>query len=199
MSCGPAEKMRAMADEIDALNKKAEDAVNAAIGDKLGALQQEAQDKINGIMAKVEGMIPSIGFPKPSTNSISDLENIAKLIMLGKLAEPQVEAAIKQFKSAWGGDIDIDNLADRLRKGSLAIDQICKAIPNLETDGVQVTVKGTPTSFPEVDAVALLKGGDLPEYKKPKLQYDITKRTKEATDSFLKVKMPRIKIGPGHL
>ena len=109
MSCGPAEKMRAMADEIDALNKKAEDAVNAAIGDKLGALQQEAQDKINGIMAKVEGMIPSIGFPKPSTNSITDLENIAKLIMLGKLAEPQVEAAIKQFKSAWGGDIDIDN------------------------------------------------------------------------------------------
>jgi len=52
MSCGPAEKMRAMADEIDALNKKAEDAVNAAIGDKLGALQEEAQDKINGRFSK---------------------------------------------------------------------------------------------------------------------------------------------------
>jgi hypothetical protein len=88
-------------------------------------------------------------------------------------------------------DIDIDNLADMLRSGAMDLDSLCKMVPNVQTQGVNLEVKGIPTSFPNIDPVAILRGGSLPPMPKVGDVYiKPTIKAKEQADDFLNLELP---------
>ena len=76
------------------------------------------------------------------------------------------------------------------------ISKICEMIPNFMPDagGVGFTLKGIPTKFPEIDPVAFLKSGKLPDFPEFELDLDIEAITKEATDDFIQFDVPKIRI-----
>ena len=82
------------------------------------------------------------------------------------------------------------DLEGLLRSGAVDLDSICKLIPNLEKDGVNVIVKATPTSFPDVDPATILKGGALPPLPKPKVVIDVSSRKKDIKEEFLNLELP---------
>ena len=101
------------------------------------------------------------------------------------------------MKRDWGdvdlGDLgDIDNLPNKLRTGALDLESLCKKIPNLEKDGVDVVVRGIPVSFPSVDAAGILKTGRMPTITKPTPTIDVSRRQSEAAGRFLNVKVPKL-------
>jgi hypothetical protein len=92
-----------------------------------------------------------------------------------------------------GTDVDIDNLADLLRSGAMDIDQICKLVPNVDMQGVNVEVKGVPTSFPDIDPVALIRKGKLPDtstFNLDGVRVDTKVISKKQADDFLDIELP---------
>ena len=189
MSCGPSEALKGMADQIDALDDKIDSLITESPLGKLNALKDQANDAVNGVMGKLEGAIPSalnkLGSKLDQTLH-EDVSDIAKLLLLGVVALPQYKQELErvgQYKS-------LDEVADALRSGALDLDRICKLIPNTEKQGVDVIVKGTPTSFPDIDPVALVKYGKLPNYKTPKFEVQTTTRAKKQAEEFLNFELP---------
>ena len=73
----------------------------------------------------------------------------------------------------------------------MRIDDICKLVPNVQTQGVNLEVKGVPTSFPNVDPVAMIKGGDLPKLPSIdgfKIEPEVI--SKAQADDFLQLELP---------
>ena len=88
-------------------------------------------------------------------------------------------------------DVDIENLADLLRTGAMDLDNLCKLVPNIQTQGVNVEIKATPTSLPDIDPVAILRGGAIPEFPTSIETYiETSKVNKKATDDFLNIELP---------
>ena len=85
---------------------------------------------------------------------------------------------------------DLEDVADALRSGALDLDRICKLIPNTEKQGVDVVVKGTPISFPDIDPVALVKYGKLPTLRTEKIRVDTILRSKKQSEEFLNLQLP---------
>ena len=198
MSCGPSEALKGMADQIDALDDKIDSLITESPLGKLNALKDQANDAVNGVMGKLENAIPSalnkLGNKLDQTLQ-EDVSDIAKLLLLGVVAYPQYVQELERVKRKWGkvdlGDFkSLDQVADALRSGALDLDRICKLIPNTEKQGVNVIVKGTPTSFPDIDPVALVKYGKLPNYKTPKFEVQTTTRAKKQAEEFLNFELP---------
>jgi len=73
------------------------------------------------------------------------------------------------------------------------IDQICKLVPNVDMQGVNVEVKGVPTSFPDIDPVALIRKGKLPDtstFNLDGVRVDTKVISKKQADDFLDIELP---------
>ena len=161
MSCGLSEAMKGAADQVDALNEKFDAAVmNSPIGE-LGNIAEKAEAAAQGVMDKLNDAIPSIKLPNLPFDQLplqDQFKELAALTALGILQAPKIAQQLELMKRKYKGtDIDIDNLADLLRSGAMDIDKICKLVPNVDMQGVNVEVKGVPTSFPDIDPVALIR------------------------------------------
>ncbi len=198
MSCGPSEKLKELADQVDAVEKKFDNMINESPLGKLNDLKAEAEAEINGVMGKIEGMIPDIlsdlkDFSDKTLHE--DVTDLFKFMIIAGARKEQIKGKLDQLKTKWGsvdlGDIkDFNDLENLLRSGAIDLDSICKLIPNIEKEGVGITVKGVPTSFPDIDPVAILKGHKLPKLPDPKIIIDIGARKKEITDAFLNLELP---------
>ena len=107
---------------------------------------------------------------------------------------PKIAAKLAEMKAKYSGtDVDIDNLAQLLRSGALDIDEICKLVPNVNTDGINVEVKGIPTTFPDIDPVALVRKGKLPDspvFDKDFVDLDVNVVSRKQADDFLDIELP---------
>ena len=198
MSCGPSEKLKDLAAQVKAAEDKFDSLVNSSPLGKLNEIKNDALEDVNGILGKMENMIPSILNKVLSTADKTlhdDVKDLLKFIMLGKIAQPQIEAQLDWMKLRWGnldlGDIkNFDDLRRMLENGAIDIDNLCKLIPNVEEEGVNVIVRATPTSFPDTDHAAILKGGPLPDYRKPKITVGVEKRAREQLEEFINLEIP---------
>jgi hypothetical protein len=211
MSCGPAEGLKGLADKVEAANDELDSLLESATGgitDLLDSLESIVQAEVNGIEDKLTSMIPSLLDPPPDS-ILGQVQDIGKLLALGVVAGPQVLAAAKNFETKWGGILksnpvfdgdleisDIGGMVDLLRQGATDIDGLCKLLPNIKDDGIVISVLASPVSFPEVDAVAMIKGHKLPELPKPKFELEVGRQKKEAEASFVNYEVPKIYFGP---
>ena len=199
MSCGPAKAITEMADQLDALNEK----IDATIMDipgmgELAGLKDKVESQAQGLMDKLNEAMPSIKMPELPFDQLplqDQFKQLAGLAALGYLRKDEFEDKLEKAKSAFEGlDFDVrnlDDLADQLRSGAMRIDDICKLVPNVQTQGVNLEVKGVPTSFPNVDPVAMIKGGELP--KLPSIDgFTIEPEviSKAQADDFLQLELP---------
>ncbi len=197
MSCGLSKAMLAAADQVDALTAGIESKIMSIPGmAELDNLAATAQEAAQGVMDKLNDAIPSIKMPGGLFEDLplqDQMKEIAGLIALGFLKKDELEQKLEFMKTKWSGvDVDIDNLADLLRSGAMDIDSICKMVPNVETDGINAVVKGIPTSFPDIDPIALIKGQPLPPMPKiDKVYVETTAvKKKKETDDFLNIELP---------
>ena len=200
MSCGPSKAMLEIADQVDALNAKIDGAIMSAPGmSELAGLKDKVNDIGNGIMDKVKAAVPSIDFPIKSFDQLplqDQMKEIAGLIALGVVALPEYKAKLELMKNKYDGidGINIDNLADMLRSGAMDLDSICKMVPNVDTQGVNVAIKGIPTSFADVDPVAILRGAELPKIQIDDVYVETTKVLRQDVKNekmdFLNIELP---------
>jgi len=197
MSCGLSEAMKGAADQVDALNESFNAAVmNSPIGE-LGNIAEKAEAAAQGVMDKLNDAIPSINLPDLPFDQLplqDQFKELAALTTLGILQAPKIASKLKSMKNKYQGtDVDIDNLADLLRSGAMDIDQICKLVPNVDMQGVNVEVKGVPTSFPDIDPVALIRKGKLPDtstFNLDGVRVDTKVISKKQADDFLDIELP---------
>ena len=210
MSCGPAAGLKALSDKMLAANDQLDSLLDSATGgitDSLAGLEAMVLAEVGGLQDKMMSMGPSIDLPKVPT-MLSGVEDLAKIVALGVVAAPQIANELATLEKKWGsilsdnpildGDVkinDFKDLANLLARGGADLDRLCKMVPNIE-EGLEVQVKGTPVSFPEIDAKALLNGHKLPKFVKPKHTVDVVRKKKEAGASFVNFKIPKIYSGP---
>ena len=196
MSCGPAKALLELADQVDALNES----IDAAIMDipgmgELAGLKDKVEGTAQGLMDKLNEAMPTIKIP---TGDFGDLplqdqfKQIAGLMALGYLQKDNIENQLNVMKRKYKDfDIDIDTLATDLRKGAIDLDNLCKMIPNVQTDGINLEVKGIPTSFPDIDPATVIRQGKLPPMPKVNKVFVDPQITKKAqTDEFLTLELP---------
>jgi len=198
MSCGPSEKLKELAAQVQAAEDKFDSLINSSPLGKLNEIKNDALEDVNGILGKMENMIPSIlnkVLSAADKTLHDDVKDLLKFIMLGALAKPQIEAQLSWMKSRWGnldlGDIkNFDDLRVLLENGAVDLENLCKLIPNVEEDGVNVVVRATPTSFPDIDPAAIIKGEPLPPYRKPKISVKVLERAREQAEEFINLELP---------
>ena len=107
MSCGPSEKLRALADQVDALDDKIDSLITESPLGKLNDLKNQAGDAVNGVMGKLTDAIPEaltkIGDIADRTLH-EDISEIGKLLLLGIVAKPLYEQEIRRLKGAEAKD-----------------------------------------------------------------------------------------------
>ena len=197
MSCGPSEELRKMADKIQAGNTAVTNKINSIANGAIGGIQSVIQGAADSVKGALKDAIPEINIPKTPNSLQSQVTDLVKKAALIGIAAPGIEQSLKQIKRDWGnvdlGDLgDIDNLPNLLRTGALDLESLCKKIPNLEKDGVDVVVRGIPVSFPSIDAANIIKHGRMPTITKPNPTIDVSKRQAEAKERFLNVKVPKL-------
>lgn len=206
MDCGAAEGIKKLTDKIDALEDKFDSMIDESPLGELNELQGKMQEGMDGLMADLEGMIPSMSFPKaPAGSLLADIGSLAKSLSLGAIAAPGIVGQIQATKRKWegitAGGLDslggVDGLVSLLQTGAMDIDNLCKMVPNLSMDGLDISVKGVPTTWPEIDIKTILKGGKLPEFPIPvfEIEAGINEAIGEVTDEWLNVELPKFKIG----
>lgn len=197
MSCGPSKELLKMADKIQAGNRAVTDKINSIANGAIGGIQSVIQDAADSVKGALKDAIPEISIPKKPDSLQSQVADLARKAALIGLSAPAIADQLKQMKQTWGnvdlGDLgDIDNLPNLLRTGALDLESLCKKIPNLEKDGVDVVVRGIPVSFPSVDAAGILKTGRMPTITKPNPTVNVNIRKEEAAKRFLNVKVPNL-------
>ena len=198
MSCGPSEKLKELADKVQAAEDKFDAAVNSSPLGKINDIKNDALDTVNGVMGKMENMFPSIinKVLSPANKTLhDDVKDLLKFVILGHFALPQIKNQLDYMKEKWGnvdlGDIrNFDDLHNLLMSGAIDLDSLCKLVPNIEKEGVEITVKGVPTSFPDIDPAAILKGGKLPPVVIGEIEVDVGTRAKEEAEEFLNLELP---------
>ena len=188
----------AAAEQVDALNE----AIDASIMNipgmaELDNLAATAQEAAQGVMDKLNDAIPSIKIPDVPFGQLGlqdQMKELAALTALGYLQAPKIAAKLAEMKAKYSGtDVDIDNLAQLLRSGALDIDEICKLVPNVNTDGINVEVKGIPTTFPDIDPVGVIRKGKLPDspvFDKDFVDLDVNVVSRKQADDFLDIELP---------
>tara|TARA_Y100000361_G_scaffold37487_1_gene32106 strand:- start:17135 stop:18400 length:1266 start_codon:yes stop_codon:yes gene_type:complete len=210
-ACGPAAALAGLADAIDIIDDKIDELIEESPLGKLNELKAEAEAAINGTLDAVQQLIPEIGLgivdgliPEEMKGLQDAVGDIAGMVLAGAAAEDallgQLDSMKEKFEGVDFGEFkDLDDVVGALRRGSLEVGKICEMIPNLVPDagGVGFTLKGIPTKFPEIDPVAFLKSGKLPDFPKFELDLDVEAITKEVTDDFVQFDVPRIRVGGG--
>lgn len=196
MSCGPAAGAKALADKVDAVNDKIDSVISDAqqgIASQVASLKSTIQGEVSGMTDSLKKLIPEI--PKVPDSLQNDITKITKTLLTGKLAAEDIANDLKNLEQKWGsldfGDINLNNLPQLLRSGALDLESICKKIPNLEKEGVDVIVKGAPVTFPEIDAVSIIRGGNIPKVIEPIIKVDIARAKREAGEKYLNIVKPR--------
>jgi len=196
MSCGPAEGAKALAAKVDAVNDKIDSVISDAqqgIASQVSSLKSTIQGEVTGMTDSLKKLIPEI--PKVPDSLQNDVTNIVKTLLTGKLAAADLANDLKNLEKKWGsldlGDIDLNNLPQLLRSGQLDLESICKKIPNLQKEGVDVIIKGAPVTFPEIDAVSIIRGGNIPKVIDPIIKVDIARAKREAGEKYLNIVKPR--------
>ena len=140
MSCGPSEKLKELADKVQAAEDKFDAAVNSSPLGKINDIKNDALDTVNGVMGKMENMIPSIinKVLSPANKTLhDDVKDLLKFVILGHFALPQIKNQLDYMKEKWGnvdlGDIrNFDDLLNLLMSGAIDLDSLCKLVPNIE-------------------------------------------------------------------
>ena len=195
MSCGPSEGLLKLADKIVSANAALDSAINGIIlTGAVGALKAIILAQVIAVKGSLKSMIPEIDFPIIPNSIQNDIISFAQKLIVTKLAGEDLQNELTNLKTKWSGvdlgDLDLNDLPNLLRSGAFDLSNICKIIPNYELDGAELILKGTPASFPEIDAAAIIRGHRLPELLKPSLTVDIERRRREAGERFPKIVPP---------
>jgi len=198
MSCGPSEKLKELADQVAAAEKKFDAAVNESPLGKINEIKNDALEDINKVMGKLESVVPSIlnkAIEFGDKNLHEDVSDFLKMVLILGMTKDEIKTRLDLIKQKWGhvdlGAIkDFDDLEDALRSGAVTLDSICELIPNLDKTGVGIVVQGTPTSFPDIDPAEILKGEPLPDYKVPDIVIDVKVRAKQQAEEFFNLELP---------
>ncbi len=65
-------------------------------------------------------------------------------------------------------------------------------IPGRPGEALQISIKGTPLSFPNFDLGAIILGDDIPSVRKSKFDLDVKVLQKNAQEDFFSFKLPNI-------
>lgn len=194
MSCGPSEQLKEMAGAIAGAQDLFDSKIESIVGGAIGGIKSIVDSQVAGIKGKIEAALPEIKIPPEIKGIQKDVEAFAGKLLVGKLAAADLANEITNLKTKYGdldlGDIDLEDLPNLLRTGALDLENICKKIPNFEGEGVDIVLKGTPISFPKIDAVALIKGAPIPEIPDLSVTVDIQRMKKEAEDKFINITKP---------
>ncbi len=196
MSCGPSEGLLKLADKIESANTALDSAINGVVSGAVGGLKATILAQVSAVKASLKSMIPEIDFPKIPDSLQNDIISFAQKLIVTKLAGEALQNELTNLKTKWSGvdlgDLDLNDLPNLLRSGAFDLANICKIIPNYELDGAELILKGTPASFPEIDAAAIIRGHRLPELPKPSLTVDVERRRREAGERFLNIVPPSL-------
>ena len=201
MSCGPSKALAGLAEKVDLANEKIDELILQPTIGKLDDLKQQAEDELNGMLGDLEAMIPEIDLgieiPEELKSLQDDFKDVGNFLLLGLAKKDALVNKMAQIESKWGNvDLgDFENLQDiskALMTGAADIDSLCKLLPNVQTDGIDISVKGTPLSFPNLDLGAILLGDDVPKFKKGKFELDIKAIKKGLNSDFFTTRIPNI-------
>ena len=203
MSCGPAQAILDVADQIENAKEAVLAEIDASPLGQLLSIKEEAEAELNGLMDKLESAIPEMATDLAEKAfdelPLSDqMKDIAGFIALGYLQKDLVESKLESVKNKFGAIVDansIDDVVSLLRSGAASVDDLCKLIPNVDTQGIGFAIKGIPTSFPTLDPVAMIKKGklpDLPDVGKVFLEAKV--EAKDQADDFLSLELPRFDL-----
>ena len=201
MSCGPSKALAGLAEKVDLANEKIDELILQPTIGKLDDLKQQAEDELNGMLGDLEAMIPEIDLgieiPEELKSLQDDFKDVGNFLLLGLAKKDALVNKMAQIESKWGNvDLgDFENLQDiskALMTGAADIDSLCKLLPNVQTDGIDISVKGTPLSFPNLDLGAIILGDDVPKFKKPKFELDIKAIKKSLNSDFFTTRIPNI-------
>lgn len=195
MSCGPAAGLKKLSGKIDSLNSELDSLVSSVQGGAVGGIKAAVKGAADSVKGAIKDMIPEIDLPKIPESLQADVTKLASKLLTTKLAAEDLKNDLENIKTKYGslnfGDIDLNNLPALLQTGALDLESICKKIPNFELEGADVIFRGLPTTFPEIDAENIIRGGTFPEIPKPKFTVDIARAKREAEEKFINVVKPR--------
>ena len=149
--------------------------------------------EVEKIKAKMNAAFPII----PEIKGLqTEVEDVVGKILTAKVAGEDLANELKNLKTKYSGidlgDLDVEDIPNLLETGLLDLENLCKKIPNFEDDGVNISFRGLPVSFPNVSPQSLLASGKLPTIPKPKITVDVTRRKRAAGESFINIDKPRL-------
>lgn len=219
MACGLTNDQKAMIDKFDSLMNaggplgviNALDlpipTTGAGIAEAAGLSAEYA--KLTSAMTQIEGIlsgqIPLADIELPASldslhNDVRAFADKIKPIVakagVAALSVQDLKNEVDRLKGKWGsvnfGDIDIEQIPDLLKDGSLDLDSICKKLPNFQNDGLNVVLKGLPISFPKINPNSILKGLPIPEIPKPQITIEVSRRKGDAAEQYTNVTPPSL-------
>lgn len=167
MSCGPAQGLIDLADNIDSTLQYADDAL-AALDKKIASIPgfveaqltagidaqiKLAKEMLEDPLASIKNRIP--GLPEDFEKMLDTAKGIAgTALYLNGLKE--------KYKDV---DVDIDNIAGLLRDVGNDLNLLCQLVPNMQNIDGEVVRLGQPLSFPTPTETmkSLLKEGKFPD------------------------------------
>lgn len=197
MSCGPAEKLLELNDQFTEVETTIDNMI-ADVEGQVGQIQSLAQAELDKISDKLVGLIPEIDIPLEVDSLQGDIGGIIEKLLTGKIIAEDIAQEIATLEAKWGG-VDLGNISFTdiprlLKSGALDLQNLCQVIPNYENAGAEVTLKGTPISFPEVNVADIIKGGSIPRINKPDFRVDVNRRVKNGTNKFLNITIPGLYV-----
>tara|TARA_S200002703_G_C3754448_1_gene232143 strand:- start:270 stop:866 length:597 start_codon:yes stop_codon:yes gene_type:complete len=197
MSCGPAEKLLELTEEFDEVENTI-DSMIADVEGQVGQIQSQIQTEIDKLTDKLVGFIPEIDIPIEVDSLQGDISGILEKLIAGQIIAEDIAQEVAILEAKWGGldlgNISFTDIPRLLRSGALDLNNICQVIPNYQNSGAEVTLKGTPISFPEVNVADIIKGGSIPRINKPEFRVDVNRRIRNGTNKFLNINIPDLYV-----
>lgn len=220
--CGAAAGLKGLQDKIASVDQALDDTLESAtegIADVLDSIESIVSSEVGSLKAGLQSMIPATVQEKAEKleDGVKDAINLAATVAAGGQQAINAAYQLKTLKEKWDGILgsvegqldpsgnpikDFDQLLGvtqrLLSEGSADLNSICKMVPNITEplNGVDIKVQAVPLSFPEIDAVDLIKGYKLPNIPEPKFVIDVVSKTSEAEKRFVTFKTPKIYKGP---
>lgn len=201
MSCGISDKAKLLTDKLDEIDNKIEEALNDIPGiAEAQAKIDELEGEINDIKDKIMDSIPIIGggsLPPEMQSLQADVEKAIGFVMQGVDGVQNMKGQMDYMKEKWGdvdlGDIkSLDDLGDLITNGAADLDNLCSMVPNFtpSEDG-SFKLEVEPISIPDIDALGVVMGDDLPKIRMPKLKWSFTGGRKRASGAFSNTEIAR--------